>query len=93
MFIETREEQNDNRQDYLFLPFINLTCLNQLTGLNLSYDMITEDFLETENGENVTNTVPNCILEDAFCGLVNWEIYEQPLYVALSFFQLLFYHP
>lgn len=62
----------DRELDYLYLPFVNLSCLQResflATGVpfNATYEMLTRDFFN-EN-MNVTLTVPNCIREDIFCG-------------------------
>ena len=58
--------RGEEELDYLYLPFINLTCLDLETNISLSYEMFTRDFFS--NHPNVTEAVPSCIRDDVFCG-------------------------
>ena len=64
--------QGEEELSFLYLPFINLTCLEQMsvlasgTPFNASYGDFTRDFFNMN--PNVTETVPNCIRKDIFCG-------------------------
>ena len=58
--------RGEEELDYLYLPFINLTCLEERSNVSLSYEMFTRDFFSSN--PNVTETVPSCIRDDVFCG-------------------------
>ena len=60
--------QGEEERMFLYLPFINLTCLEQMSAFNLSYNDFTRDFLNANENQNVTRNVPNCIRNDIFCG-------------------------
>ena len=62
--------RGEEELDYLYLPFINLTCLEERfvmeTNASLSYEMFTREFFA--NNGSITSTVPLCIRDDVFCG-------------------------
>ena len=52
---------------YLYLPFVNLTCLNYDRGFNnLTYENFTREFFQTRT--DVAMAVANCTRDDIFCG-------------------------
>lgn len=58
--------QNETTLDFLFLPFIDLSCLMRRANTGeLRYDMFTREFVQNET---IYRNVPYCILDSATCG-------------------------
>ena len=59
---------NKTKASFLFLPYLDVDCLNGLAGSSLEYQDLTVSLFQTNS--TLRNYVPNCIKDDAatICG-------------------------
>ena len=53
---------NETKASFLFLPYVDVDCLNGLTGSSLGYEDFTESLVKNST---LTRFIPNCIKDDA----------------------------